>query len=47
MLTSPLDITYGEKQGASLKEVEVKPVRIMYYSKGLKDTKPDWIIYLD
>jgi hypothetical protein len=47
MLTSPLDITYGEKQGASLKEVEVKPVRIMYYPKGLKDTKPDWIIYLD
>jgi len=47
MLTSPLNITYGEKQGALLKQVEVKPTRIMYYSQGLKDTKPDWIIYLD
>jgi hypothetical protein len=47
MLTSPLNVTYGEKQGALLKEVEVKPTRIMYYSQGLKDTKPDWIIYLD
>lgn len=46
-LPSPLKIHTGERKGEGLRQVEVKPIRGLFYSTGQRNQQPDWEIRFD
>jgi len=42
-IPSPIKVSLGERKGEELAKITVKAVRVSYFSKGLKDTQPDWV----